>query len=136
MPVTHFQLRFFLLPAPLPTPHLFASSSSKHMRDVNQSPCPQLTTASSPARAMLPGVSVPRFRPERRVRISIKSIGSYPPADDRWLSDNSEALEDNFLRHLQIKKPDLAPFALTAVLSGPSASSERFFDVISCFEMA
>lgn len=71
MPVTHFHFR---PPAP-PS----ASSSSKHMRDVNQSPCPQLTTAPSPARAMLPGVSAPRFRPERRVRISIKSIGSYPP---------------------------------------------------------
>lgn len=69
-------------------PPAFASSSSKHMRDVNQSLCPRLTTAPSPARAMLPGVSAPRFRPERRVRISIKSIGSYPPptTDGCWIT--------------------------------------------------
>lgn len=60
----------------------------------------------------------------------------FSPADDRWLLDNSEALEDNFLRYLQIRKTELAPFALAAVLSGPSASSERFLCVIFCFEMA
>lgn len=72
-------------PPPPPPP---ASSSSKHMRDVNQSPCPQLTMAPSPARAMLSGASAPRFRPECRVRISIKSIGSYPPSttDGCWIT--------------------------------------------------
>lgn len=37
---------------------------------------------------MLPGGSVPRFCPERRVRISIKSIGAYPPptTDGCWIT--------------------------------------------------
>lgn len=130
MPVTHFHFRFFLPSVP---PFLFLLLQTHG--DVNQSPCPQLTTAPSPVRAMLPGVSVPRFRPERRVRISIKSIGSYPPptTDGCWIT--ARLSRTTFFDIYRSEKQNWHLLrSLPCFQVRPQAASTSY--VIFCFEMA
>lgn len=127
MPVTHFHFRF-----PPQFCFLFLQTHARH-KSVSVSSADYGVLAGTRHVASRVG---PKVSP-RAPSADLNKIDRFlSPDDDRWLLDNSEALEDNFLQYLQIRKTELAPFALTAVLSDPSASSERFLHVIFCFEMA
>ena len=90
--VTHFHLRFLLLLFFLP-----------HMKVITQSLCPQLTT--EPALEHCIGQACcSQGCPRCRIWTSIKIDLHISQPKDRWLLNNSWALEDAELKNLHIKK--------------------------------